>query len=201
MTELETQIAALQLFSEKAHELMGLSFVKAVTDPNAGVTISGQAQEDGSFELRSTVRGPSKEAINAFVLTFRFFIQDNETISLRNKAALYDALNVDPQLKEWFKSARDVINSMLDSPNFMNLNYNGITPTNREVMEVFVYGGLAHANPHKYQRFKEWMSFPPSAALMQNCFNMILGHVLHAIVYISQVNEKALQQLLAQKNP
>jgi hypothetical protein len=50
---------------------------------------------------------------------------------------------------------------------------------------------IAHANIKKYQRFKEWMSFPPSAAIMQVCFNMILGHVLQAIIYIANVNVKS----------
>jgi hypothetical protein len=199
MTELEQQIAALQLFNEKAQRLAELSFVKAVTDPNAGVTISIQLEEDGNYEWSSVVRGPSREAVEAFVLTFRYFIQDNEAISLRNIAALYEAINVDQQLKDWFKSARNAINKLLDSPNFMNINYNGTTPTNREVMCVFVYGGLAHANPQKYKRFQEWMSAPPASALMQNCFNIILGQVLHAIVYISKVNEKAMEQLAAHK--
>ena len=167
--------------------------------PNAGLTLSGQLQEDGSYKLRPEVRCPSTEATKAFVLTFRYFIQDNETISLRNIGALYDQASVDPQLKQHISSARIAVNQMLDSPNFMNLNYNGNIPTNREVMDVFVYGGLAHANIKKYQRFKEWMSFPPSAAIMQVCFNMILGHVLQAIIYIANVNERALQQLDATK--
>jgi hypothetical protein len=132
-------------------------------------------------------------------LTFRYFIQNNETISLKNIGDLYVDANVDILLKDQFKSARKAVNDMLDAPNFMHLTYNNTTPTNRKVMDTFVYGGLAHANPQKYQLYKEWMRFPPAAVLFQNCFNLILGHVLEAIVYISQVNENALKQLEAQK--
>ena len=199
MTTLDDQIATLRLFNEKTEELLELSFIKAVTNPDAGVRISGQLKEDGSHEIRSEVKGPSNEAIKAFVLTFRYFIQNNETISLKNIADLYDVANIGISLKEQFKSARRAVNEMLDSPNFVNLTYNGSAPTNREVMDVFVYGGLAHANPQKYQLYKEWMSFPPAAAFLQSCFSLTLGHVLEAIVYISRVNEKALQQLEAQK--
>jgi hypothetical protein len=196
----EEQVAALKLFNEKVKELLELSFVKAVTAPNAGVVLSAQRQEDGSFEFRSAVRGPSIEAIKAFVLTFRFFIQDNEAISLRNIASLYDGGNINPQQTAYFKSARDAVNQMLDSPNFMHLSFNNVTPTNREVMEVFVYGGLAHANPQKYERFKEWMSVPPAAALLQGCFNKILGSILRALVYIAQVNETTIQQLTGENH-
>ena len=200
MAELYDQITALKLYNEKVEELLKGSFVKAVTSPNAGFSLAGERQEDGSFSMRSAVRGPSKEAIKAFVLTFRFFIQDNDKISLRNIASLYKASNIDAEQKRNFKSARDAINNMLDLPNFINLNYNGITPTNREIMDVFIYGGLAHANSEKYKRYKEWMSFPPAAAMLQTCFNMILGHILHALAYIEQVNVTTIQQLTKQKS-
>jgi hypothetical protein len=195
MTELEDQISALRLFNEKVRELLDLSFVKAVTDPNAGFSLSGERQEDGSFKMHSSVRGPSVEAVKAFVLTFRFFIQDNETTSLHNIASLYDSINIDPQQRAYFQSARNEVNNMLDAPNLLNLNYNGVTPTNRQVMDVFVYGGLAHANPEKYKTYRDWMSFPPVAAMLQACFNAILGHILHALAYIEQVNETTLKQL------
>ena len=198
MTELEEQLAALRLFNEKVEELLGLSFVKGVTAPNAGFKLSGKRREDGKFTLQSEVRGPSVEAIKAFVLTFRFFIQDNETISLRNIAALYEAAYIDPEQKSQFNSARIGVNKLLDAPNPINLNYNGVTPTSREVMNVFIYGGLAHANPEKYRRYKEWMSFPPVAAILQACFNMILGEILHALAYIAQVNDATIKQLAHQ---
>jgi hypothetical protein len=200
MSEIEDQISALRLFNEKVKELLELSFVKAVTDPKAGFSLSGKRQEDGSFKMESTVRGPSVEAVKAFVLTFRFFIQDNETTSLRNIAALYDSNNIDPQQRAYFQSARNEVNQMLDATNFFNLNYDGVIPTNRQVMDVFVYGGLAHANPEKYKTYKDWMNFPPVEAILRSCFNTILGHILHALAYIEQVNETTLRQITNAKS-
>ena len=200
MTEVENQISVLRLFNEKVRELLESSFVKAVTDPNAGFSLSGEHQEDGGFKMRSTGRGPSVEVVKAFVLTFRFFIQDNEPTSLRNIASLYNSSNIDPQQRAYFQSARIEINKMLDAPNNFNLNYDGVTPTNRRVMDVFVYGGLAHANPEKYKTYKDWMSFPPVAVILQACFNAILCNVLQALTYIEQVNETTLQQLTNTKS-
>jgi hypothetical protein len=159
------------------------------------VTISGQRKNDGSFELTSERRGPSQEAIDAFVLTFRFFIQDNERSSFRNIAAVYDTSNIENELKDRFESAREAVNKLLDSPNVLNINYNGVILVNREIMEVFIYGGLAHANNEKYKRYKEWMSFPPSAVLLQACFTIVLGGILQAIVYISNINRQAIEEL------
>jgi hypothetical protein len=195
MSKVEDQISALRLFNEKVGELLESSFVKAITKPNAGLSLSGERQEDGSFKMRSTVRGPSIDAVKAFVLTFRFFIQDNEKTSLHNIATLYDSSTIDPKQKAYFQSARNEVNKMLDSPNSFNLNYDGITPSNRQIMDVFVYGGLAHANPEKYKTYKDWMNFPPVAAILQTSFNEILWSILRALAYIEQVNETTLQQL------
>ncbi len=195
MTEIQQQIAAMQLFNEKAEKLMKLSFVEALSVPNAGVTLNGSQKDDGTFEIKSVRRGPSREAIDAFVLTFRFFIQDNESSSFRNIAAVYDTAALDQELKERFQSARHAVNKMLDSPNLLHISHNGLDLTNREIMLVFIYGGLAHANPEKHKRFQEWMSFPPAAALFENCFTLILGTILHAITYIIGVNREAIESL------
>lgn len=40
--------------------------------------------------------GPSEESIYAFILTFRFFIQDNE-VSIRKLVEHYDNLKVSPR--------------------------------------------------------------------------------------------------------
>ncbi len=110
-------------------------------------------------------------------MTFRFFIQDNEATSLRNIAALYTAENIDAQQRKYFHTARNAINEMLDDLNFMNLSINGVGPTNRRIMEVFVYGGLAHSNEEKYQTYKEWMGDPLVAVVLKATFNKILGDV------------------------
>ena len=200
MTAPEMQVSALELFNEKARILLDLSFVKAILTPGSGVTIRGQRREDGAFDIDSALVGPASEAVQAFVLTFRYFVQDNESISLRRMAALYDVMVVDLEVKESFRIVRDSVNTMLDSANFVRVAYQDATPSNRDVMQTFIYGGLAHANPEKYQLFKEWMSFPPLAALMQGCFNLILVNVLEALIRISAINERAIRQLPGQ-NP
>lgn len=200
MSDLEDLIFTLKIFNEKVVELLDSGFVKSISDPNAGVSISGERQEDGSFKTRSMIRGPSNEAIKAFVLTFRFFIQNNEKTSLHNISTLYDSNIIDSNQKKLFQSAKTEINKYLDSPNPLNLTIYGNTPTNRQVMNVFVYGGLAHANPENYKTYKDWMSFPPTATLLQMCFNTILGNILQALDYIRQVNINTLQQLFNSKS-
>ena len=81
-------VAALDLFNEKARKLEGLSFTRILASQKTGVTLSWKEGDPVTIE-RS---GPDDEAIDAFVLTLRFFIQDNESTSLRNLANLYAGL-------------------------------------------------------------------------------------------------------------
>ena len=183
------------MFNEKAKRLLESSFVASLLHPSSGVKISGRKTEDGSFGVRTEVRGPSEESIDSFVLTFRFFIQDNENTSLRNITTTYQAAHIDQEFSDRLESARSATNQLLDSPNLFNISVNNITPSNRDVMETFIYGGLAHANPDKYNEFKDWMSFPPTAGLFQACFTSVLGHVLSAIGFVAKLNEEVLQIL------
>lgn len=195
MEVVEKHLGALELFNEKADRLLGSAFVDALLSPKAGVTISVRKQENGSFEMSSQRRGPSQEEVDAFVLTLRFFIQDNETSSLRNIGAIYEEIGDDDGFLSRFNSARNGVNQLLDSPNLMNITFNDWRPTNRDVMETFVYGGLAHANPEKRRVLKAWMGSPPESVLFQFCFTQVLGEVLRAISFIRDLNEEVTSNL------
>ena len=189
---MKNHIQALELFNEKADRLLNSAFVRALTSRQTEVTISGRRQENGSFETSSEFRGPSSDAVDAFILTFRFFIQKNEPTSLRNIARIYDEIGDDDGFLSRFNSARDGINQFLDSPNCVNITFGDTTPTNRDVMVIFIYGGLAHANPEKHQLFKAWMEFPPSSVVFNLCFTSVLVQVLRAISFIKNLNEEVL---------
>jgi len=191
----DEKIAALKLFNEKTQKLQSSSFVRDLQSPEAGVKIQVRRAADDSFTTSSKRTGPSEESIDSFVLTFRFFIQDNEDSSLRNIAKIYHETDFEDDLPGRFDSTRDAINDLLDSPNQFNITYNQNTPTNREVMEVFIYGGLAHANPKKYQQFNAWMSNQNIEKLFTACFSLILGNILNAISFIANLNKEAIEQL------
>ena len=200
MTEIDDQIVALILFNEKVKQLLELSFVKVVTAPDASLSIKVERREDGSFDTLSTRKGPSIEAVESFLTTFGFFVQDNDTTFLHNLAALYEADNIDPQQRDDFRAARDEVDSILDSPSLFSLSYDATTPTNRQVMDIFVHGGLAHVSPEKYKVYRDWTSTVVIATIFQSCFNKILGRILRMLAYIAQVNETTILQLASGKS-
>lgn len=93
-------IKSLSLFNEKASKLSRLSFTKEIFKCSTGVTIKINRKNDGFYELTQERRGPFEEAIDAFVLTIRFFIQDNESVSLRNIAKIYEVAPIELKLKK-----------------------------------------------------------------------------------------------------
>jgi hypothetical protein len=193
MVDLNKIAKALRLFDEKAEKLSRLSFMEKMRHPDSGVTIKIENLKNGGSTVSQERRGPEEEAIDAFVLTFRYFIQDNETTSFRNMEQHYLAAPVDAALKEEFKKLRREINEYLDEP--VGINYNNEDLTRRRIMDVFVYGGFSHANEEKRRLYKTWMSDPFMASFIENLFLQTIADIHNAIVLIKNLNDKALEHL------
>ncbi len=193
MSEKEKAIKALELFNEKAEELLSSTFTKKVLEEGTGVTLEWNwdtEEEKTNFERR----GPNKEDIKAFLLDYRFFIQDNERSSFRNLKELYSSNFLKAKFETRFDSARDELNRFLDSPSILNKS-NGENPTQREITDTFIYGGFAHANEEKAQLFKAWQRIPHFFPLIENEFVSSLAKTLSIIDYIKKLNSEALKEL------
>ena len=176
---IEQQINNLKFFNEKATKLENCSFTNVVFNQDTGIMISFKREEQPRIEIQR--RGPNDEAIDAFVLTFRFFIQDNEKSSFRNMVAIYERLPISEERKEEFKAARKYLNDFLDSNSFLNID--GVLLTYRHILDTFVYGGLSHANEKKKKEYDLWMLNPFSNQIVTNEFVVGLARVFDVIFY------------------
>jgi hypothetical protein len=184
--------AALNLFNEKADKLRNSNFVKAALE-NSGASLSWQEGEP--FQITRT--GPTEENIDAFVLTLRFFVQDNERSSFRNMSKLYTDKAISEEHRSEFEKARSYLNDFLDSSTMFN--FNGKRITKRQLMEVFVFGGLSHANKQKKSLYDQWMRLG-LAPLLQNEFIVIIFEVMNVAQFVKTLNERVLTDLvLAEK--
>jgi len=182
---------ALELFVEKADELMVSSFVRSLVEHGTQVTISWTAEEP---VLKIERSGPQQESIAAFVLTFRFFVVANEASSFRS---LSQKVLDDPGLSEnWkrnFAEAREDWNNYLDS-SVTWLSLNGQHPVRRNILFTFLYGGLAHANVAvTRQKFKLWQADPVFFPFAADEFQQVLMNPLDVIAQISQLSEHELR--------
>ena len=188
MKEKEEAIQLMKVFNEKADKLLGSNFIKNMI--GSGVRISGKVGEPVIAERT----GPSEENIDAAVLTLRFFIQDNEA-SFRRLSCPYASLPLSKDLKESFLHNRKVLNDFLDQYPGIRIEIDGEIPTNREILYVFVYGGLAHATPDKKKVYDSWRVNSIMFALLQNEFTLIIYSILQVVAYTKNLNEKAMAEL------
>ncbi|MBI5195112.1 MAG: hypothetical protein HZA10_02185 [Nitrospirae bacterium] len=187
----------LKLFNEKADKLFRLSFVETMFKAKTGVSFSGKTNDDGTVEFTSSRRGPDEEAIDAFVLTFRFFIQDNEKSSFRNLAKYYENSKIDSSLKNDFNNIRKEINDFLDKSATIVFKFNNEQLTRRKIMETFLYGELSHSNDiNKKRMYDVWMHMPPFTHMIENEFVYTLAIILKGIEIIKEINKKALEQIM-----
>jgi hypothetical protein len=64
-------------------------------------------------------------------------------------------------------------------------------------MDVFVYGGLSHANEEKRRIHKMWVDDPFMGKFIELVFVSTLADIFNAIARIKAINERALQHLPA----
>jgi hypothetical protein len=168
-------------FIDKARKLLNSTFAKEMTG-KTGVDITWKENEQVVFH-----RGPNDEFVDAFVLTFRFFIQDNESISFRNMSKSFESEVVNEKILEQFKEARNHLNSYLDDNTMFNV---GGFISRRDLLYVFVFGELSHSNPDKKKTYDSWMSNEYMAPLMKNEFRCILNDVLKIISFVGGLSDK-----------
>lgn len=72
--------------------------------------------------------------------------------------------------------------------------------TNRRILEVFIYGGFAHANPEKKALFDKWMEIEIDKQTLTNAFVDILIDIMRIIKYVKELNTKVIYEIEKQKN-
>lgn len=184
---MEGFVDVLNLYNERAAELNESVFLRTLRSNPSSFQFRG-----GPFRVER-VGGPDAEAIRAFLLTFRLFVQDGDGLSFRNISDRYDTLPVSSELRTELASIRRELNEFLDG--MTPFDFCGERVSRRDLMHTWLYGQLAHVNPNHRSRLKRWTVAADTAPLVQGEFDHIVAAVTQSIFWVRQVNLRALQEL------
>lgn len=114
----------------------------------------GPAQFTLEGTVYSSLEDFDRDEIKSFVLDYRQYTQNNDAISVGSMARIYDAPWMHPGARKNFQEVRKRINRALDAES--SLMFGDHHMTVRELVEIVVYGGLAHTKKDKVQIFESW---------------------------------------------
>jgi hypothetical protein len=182
-------IDSLELYLEKIDTLKELSYYDFVKKNKVSVSYSQNVIEEGKFSINH----PSIESLESFILTIRFFYQDNESCSIYN--TYNNLLNLpasnDSILK--YDKARNELNDFLDS---VAVILNNESITYRNIIEVFIYGNLAHANNKKNRNtYKFWQDHPFTYEFRKTDFLGALNNILRFLLFSEPLIKKELKNI------
>jgi hypothetical protein len=187
---IDAAIETLSVFNRKAEKLNGLRFMASVRENKLNYEILFASE--GPVISRNL---PESEETDAFLLTFRLFLQSNDRISVRKIAQLYERLPVTPDLRTEVETIRRQINEYLDG--FGAVVFKTGRVTRRDIVDVFLHGDLGHTDAVKGSTLEAWMRDPVIGVQMEMEFHLALAAVTQAIFWLRQRNLEAISQLEA----
>ena len=188
---IKKSIEQLSLFIEKIEKLNSSSFVRSIAERGSKLKISCN-MESGFLEVRKI--GPDAEQIDAFVLTMRLFMQDNDNVSIRKIESLVKSLPVSSKLKDSFEKNRLNLNVRLDAPCWISINQDH--PSNRVVLQTILYGDLSHVNWRSRKRYLSWIEEPMGKEFVEYEFIGILLDFLRTLSAMAEISRRVIGELM-----
>lgn len=185
-----SDLKMMALFNEKVDKLWKSSFANQVFHNETGFIVHADRKETSELKVsKIEVKAPKQESIDAFVLTFRLFIQDKDKISIPKLLAIYAKLPEHDQnqamLRTLYKEHKVYRRSTSD-PTIMQ---NGKALTKWEILYAFIYGDLSHMDDKERPKYIEWTKNEINGMVMRNEFIMALAHELNFLLDLQQLND------------
>lgn len=197
---MEKIIETLKSFNSKIERLERSGFAKRFEDETPEVIakfespIDFQNMGNGHFSLggkiESWVPDYNEDEIDAVVLTYRILTQSNDRVSLASLAKIYNADWFPEEGMRRFNEARAEVNEYLDSPATVSFEEGWISI--RSIMDIIIYGGLAHTNLKKEKIFKSWIESGASGFFRVE-FMAALNFMISYFKYFKELNEVSIQ--------
>jgi len=168
----------LDTLVEKADKLRSFGFEDHVKKVGLGWrTYSG---EQGGHVIEFDL--PDEKERDAFLLTFRLFIQQNEPISFHKFDIIASDSGMPRKLGDKLrKSRKEFFHYLNGYPSYISDLF-GPRPTRKEILDVVMYGEVAHTRDKKRrQLYKEWARDDIRESVLLQTFTMIVVVILFMI--------------------
>jgi hypothetical protein len=191
----------LRLFNEKVARLEASRFAQRYgKEPpevllrfsSATTTSTGAATFEIQGAAESELAEHDQDDIDAFVLTYRMFIQANDRISIRALKKIYEEPWMPEEPAKSFAHARGVVNAYLDSPLTLTIYDQQIA--RRTLIDIMLYGGLAHSEPEKQEVFRNWTT-SLAAGFFWAEFVVTMHDMLGYLRFFRDLNEAVIANL------
>lgn len=186
-------IVVLEKFNRKVEKLNSFSFSNH-GEFQASIKFRASTKGKVGGRIEATEIRPAEEAIDAFLLTLRFFIQNNEDISFKNIANIYQSeLPSGSEILRDLIGIRKELNNYLDEKSFLTIY--GENPTNRRILEVFLYGNSAHGKDEKEITYNRWKKDGIIHSFAHTIFLGVVADIFNAAKEIALLNEELIEYI------
>jgi hypothetical protein len=193
--EIDTKLDVLREFNRRVDRIEKTKFWLRYENETPNVIVKmDKAQFERTGPARFSILGQidawvedfDQDEIDAFVLTFRLFTQNNDRISLRNLSAIYasDWLQ-GGNVRECFEDARKSLNQYLDSAATVLFGEDAVSV--RSIVDIIIYGGLAHTNAEKSKIFESWKNSGAMGFIWADLF-AYARHAVEILQYLRGLN-------------
>jgi len=198
---MNTIVETLKSFNNRINRLERSGFSKRFEDETPEVFIKFKSIDlynlgDGNFtlsgEMESWVKNYNEDEIDAVILTYRMLTQNNDRISLYSISKIYNLDWFPKEGTKLFNDARTKVNEYLDS--IATVCFEKGTITKRSILEIIIYGGLAHSNIEKERIFNSWINSGASG-LFQVEFITALKFMLSYFSYFKELNNATIKMI------
>jgi hypothetical protein len=189
------QLDTLRLFNAKVARLEVSRFTKRYDDGTPGViahvhqlldTKTTGSTVEFVAHITSELEDHDQDEIDAFLLTYRMFVQKNDRISIASLAKIYSEPWMPAAAAESFRDARAQVNEYLDSP--ISVRVGDAHICRRDLVDVLLYGGLAHSDHDKERLFRSWMADGGASGFLWAEFVVTLKDMLHYLRFFRDLN-------------
>jgi len=178
----------LELLVEKANRLKSINFTDHIRTTGLGFKISNSGDSESLIEFGL----PDNDKFDSLILTFRFFYSEGESISFSRIRRFLNDPELSDEWKNGVSKARETYFNFLKGYSEYTVGLFEGHPTRRDMLDIFINGQAAHADPEKAIVLGKWAADDIRANLLLQEISGMFVQILGLINYLGKLSEEEL---------